>query len=75
MIDAGIDECGVTILRNEVNGVEQRSYVIGIDRRNAVFKVDDARRLVDHLRYPLKGERAMVETGNIEYQRSSEPAC
>ena len=75
VIDAGVDECAVAILNNQVAGIEPWPQIIGIDCRYAVFEFGDVGRLVAHEKYLSLGERAMLVTGNIECQRGSEWPC
>ncbi len=75
VIDACVDESAVTVLNDQVAGVEQWPNIIGIDCRYAVFELGDMCRLVAHEKYLSLGERAMLVTGNIECQRESEWPC
>ena len=75
MIDSGIYESRMAILNNEVTRIGQRSRIIGVDRRYAVLEICNVRSLSGHLSKPVEKERAMVVTGNIEFQRGSELPC
>ncbi len=75
VVRSSVYKSGVAVLDDDVARIEQRSHVIGVDRRYAVFELGDVGRLLVHEFYSDKGERAMVMTGNIEFQRGAEWPC